>query len=144
MLDEEIDRAERDGTPLAVALLDIDHFKAVNDQHGHLTGDRTLQTFAEAVQAHQRATDRFGRHGGEEFLLILPDTEAGEAALALDRLRHGVSGADWASIAPGLSVSFSAGLAVHQAGEPVEQLLGRADGGLYGAKDAGRNCHRTG
>jgi diguanylate cyclase (GGDEF)-like protein len=144
VLDEEIDRAERDQTPLTVALLDIDHFKAVNDQHGHLTGDRTLQTFAEAVQAHQRATDRFGRHGGEEFLLILPDTGAAEAELALERLRDGVAGADWASLAPGLSVSFSAGLAVHQAGEPVEQLLSRADRGLYGAKDAGRNCHRAG
>ena len=144
LLDEEIDRAERDGTPLTVALLDIDHFKAVIDQHGHLVGDRTLQKFAEAVQAHQRGTDRFGRHGGEEFLLILPDNGADEAALALDRLRRGVSEAGWGSLAPGLSVSFSAGMAVHQAGESVEQLLSRADRGLYGAKDAGRNCHRVG
>ena len=143
-LGEEIERAGRTGAPLSVALLDIDHFKQVNDRLGHLVGDRTLRAFADAVQSHRRGTDRFGRYGGEEFLLVLPDTRADEAVLALDRLREAVAGTDWSAVSPGLTVHFSAGIATWRDDEPLEQLLSRADSGLYGAKDAGRNCHRAG
>ena len=143
-LGEEIDRASRQGTPLSVALLDIDHFKGVNDRFGHVAGDRTLRAFADAVQARRRNTDHFGRYGGEEFLLVMPDTDARDADRALGRLREAFDGHDWSGIAPSLDVRFSAGVATWHAGEALEQLLSRADRGLYGAKHAGRNCHRAG
>lgn len=143
-LDEEAARATRDGSPLAIALLDLDHFKAVNDQLGHLVGDRALQCFAQAVDAHRRTTDRFGRHGGEEFLLLMPATSVAEGERAIERLRDAVAAADWERVSPGLRLNFSAGLAAHHAGDTPEQLLARADRGLYGAKDAGRNCLRVG
>lgn len=143
-LDEEMARATRDGTPFTVAVMDLDHFKEVNDQRGHLVGDRALQCFAGAVETRRRATDRFGRHGGEEFLLLMPATSVDEALRALERLREAVAAADWEAVSPGLRLTFSAGVAAHEPGDTPEQLLGRADRGLYGAKDAGRNCHRVG
>lgn len=144
VLSEEMDRARRGELPLSIALLDIDHFKSVNDRLGHLVGDRALRGFASAVESRRRATDRFGRYGGEEFLMVLPDTDPEEGMRALDRLREGLAAHDWAAVSPGLSVRFSAGLATWTPGEPIESLLSRADRGLYGAKHAGRNCHRTG
>jgi diguanylate cyclase (GGDEF)-like protein len=143
-LDDEMARSGRDGSPLAVALLDLDHFKAVNDTRGHLVGDHALQTFAAAVQTHRRPTDSFGRHGGEEFLLILPDTVIDDAHHAVEQLRRGVATAAWHTVSPGLHVTFSAGLAAWQPGDTVEQLLSRADHALYGAKHAGRDCLRVG
>ncbi|KQV95773.1 GGDEF domain-containing protein [Rhizobacter sp. Root1221] len=143
-LDDEMARSGRGGSPLAVALLDLDHFKAVNDTRGHLVGDHALRTFATAVQTHRRPTDTFGRHGGEEFLLILPDTVIGDARHAVELLRGGVATAEWDTVSPGLRVTFSAGLVAWQPGDTAEKLLSRADHALYGAKHAGRDCLRAG
>lgn len=143
-LDDEMARAAREHTPVCIALLDIDHFKRINDVHGHAVGDDALRHFAQVVQGHLRATDRFGRHGGEEFLWLMPHTAPAEAELAVARLREGVAAADWDAVAAGLRLSFSAGIADLRPDEGPEQLLSRADRALYGAKDAGRDCHHLG
>lgn len=143
-LDEEIARAARSAEPLCIALIDIDHFKRINDRHGHGIGDEALRRFADVVRAHLRATDRFGRHGGEEFLLLMPATPLADAQRAVERLRAAVCASDWNAVAPGLCLRFSAGLADYRAGGPADELLSRADRGLYDAKEAGRDCHRNG
>jgi diguanylate cyclase (GGDEF)-like protein len=143
ILAEEMAHTDRSGTPVSVALLDLDHFKAVNDTLGHLTGDLVLKQFAAAVQAQARTTDRFGRYGGEEFLLILTGADVAQAEQAIERTRKALALVDWDSVAPGLRVTFSAGIATYRDKESAELLLGRADLGLYSAKDAGRNCTRA-
>jgi diguanylate cyclase (GGDEF)-like protein len=143
ILAEEMAQTDRSGTPVSVALLDLDHFKAVNDTLGHLTGDQVLKQFAAAVQAQARNTDRFGRYGGEEFLLILTGADVSHAEQAVERTRNALALIDWDAVAPGLRVTFSAGIATYRDKESAELLLGRADLGLYSAKDAGRNCSRA-
>lgn len=143
LLGEELARHERTGTPVSVAMLDLDHFKAVNDTLGHLCGDEVLRRFATAVQRHARTTDRFGRYGGEEFLVILNDTSTDAALLAMERVRTAVARIDWSDISPDLRVSFSAGIATYNGSESAELLLSRADLGLYEAKRCGRNCSRA-
>jgi diguanylate cyclase (GGDEF)-like protein len=143
ILADEMAHTDRSGTPVSVALLDLDHFKTVNDTLGHLTGDQVLKHFAAAVQAQARTTDRFGRYGGEEFLLILTGANLEQAELAIERTRHAVAAVDWESLAPGLRITFSAGIATYRENESAELLLSRADLGLYSAKDAGRNCTRA-
>lgn len=142
-LGEELARHDRNGVPVSVALLDLDHFKAVNDTLGHLCGDEVLRRFATAVQRHARNTDRFGRYGGEEFLVILNDTSTDAALQAIERMRSAIAKIDWSDISPELRVTFSAGIATYNGSETVEVLLGRADLGLYEAKHSGRNCSRA-
>jgi len=143
LLDDEMARTDRNGVPLSVALLDLDHFKAVNDTLGHLAGDQVLKQFADAVQAQARNTDRFGRYGGEEFLLILTGVDLPQAEQAIERTRNTLAKVDWNEVAPGLRITFSAGIATYRENESAELLLGRADLGLYSAKHAGRNCARA-
>jgi diguanylate cyclase len=143
LLDDALARHERDQLPLTVALFDLDHFKAVNDTLGHQAGDRVLQRFAAAVQAQTRNTDRFGRYGGEEFLVILHDTTTEAAHLAIARTRGAVEKLDWQDLSPELRITFSAGIATFNGSESAELLLGRADLGLYEAKRCGRNCSRA-
>lgn len=140
LLDEERQRMMRTGQPFGVALFDLDHFKQVNDGFGHLAGDETLRHFTRTALACMRNTDRLGRYGGEEFLMLLTAT-ADEAAarVAAERVREGTAGHDWATVAPGLKVTVSAGVALCQPGETAEQLLARADQALYNAKREGRN-----
>ncbi len=138
-LEQEHSRAERTGVPYAVALMDLDHFKAVNDTHGHAVGDDVLREFAATVHDKMRDTDIFGRYGGEEFLLILTSITPESAEPALGRIRAGVAAVDWAQFAPGLAVTVSIGVAGFRKGENVGQLLYRADAALYEAKRAGRN-----
>jgi diguanylate cyclase len=138
-LEQERASAQRSGAPLSVALLDLDHFKAVNDSHGHAGGDEVLKGFARVAHETMRESDVFGRYGGEEFMMILSDC-AGEPALsAVNRVRLAVERHDWSSIVPGLAVTVSAGVAQWRSGENVDQLLARADHALYEAKRAGRN-----
>ena len=139
-LEQERSRADRTGVPFSVALMDLDHFKSVNDQHGHAAGDDVLKTYAAHVQATMRDTDIFGRYGGEEFLLILTATAPASASAALERIGAGLAACDWQAIAPGLSVTQSVGVAGYRKGESVAQLLKRADDALYEAKGAGRSC----
>ncbi|WOB09617.1 GGDEF domain-containing protein [Piscinibacter gummiphilus] len=142
-LGEELARHDRNGAQVSVALLDLDHFKAVNDTLGHLAGDEVLRRFAAAVQRHARNTDRFGRYGGEEFLVILNDATTDAALQAIERMRAAVATIDWSHLSPELRVTFSAGIATYNGNESVEVLLSRADLGLYEAKRCGRNCSRA-
>jgi diguanylate cyclase (GGDEF)-like protein len=139
MLDDEIARAHRLKTPCAIALIDLDWFKRINDRYGHPTGDEVLRTFAITVFANIRHIDRFGRYGGEEFLLVLPDTPEGEALKLLDRLRAIVADLDWSAFSPGLQVTISAGVAMLRPQETPDTFLARADSALYTAKARGRN-----
>jgi diguanylate cyclase (GGDEF)-like protein len=138
-LERERSRAERSGAPFSIGLIDLDHFKRVNDTHGHGAGDEVLRALAATVHGTMRATDVFGRYGGEEFLMILVGATPALALEAMERIRAAVATKNWSSIAPDLSVTLSAGIASHCKGETIEQLLHRADLALYQAKDAGRN-----
>jgi diguanylate cyclase (GGDEF)-like protein len=139
MLDDEIARANRSKTPCSIALIDLDWFKRVNDHYGHPTGDEVLRTFAITVFANIRDIDKFGRYGGEEFLLVLPDTPDDEAVRTLDRLREIVAGLDWSAFSPGMQVTISAGVAMLKPDETADTFLARADRALYAAKAQGRN-----
>jgi len=138
-LEQERGRAERGGASFSVALLDLDHFKAVNDTHGHAVGDEVLRAFALLAHVGRRDTDVFGRYGGEEFMLILSGTTPLAALPALDRIRAATEARDWSAIGAGARVTVSAGIAGHRRGESIAQLLRRADEALYDAKGAGRN-----
>jgi diguanylate cyclase len=139
MLDDEIARAHRTKTPFSVALIDLDWFKRINDAWGHPTGDEVLRTFAITIFANIRNIDRFGRYGGEEFLLILPETTHDAAARILDRQREIIAELDWSAFSPGMRVTISAGVATLAPDEAADALLARADGALYKAKAQGRN-----
>jgi diguanylate cyclase (GGDEF)-like protein len=138
-LDEEIIRAQRTAGNCTVALIDLDWFKRINDQFGHPAGDEVLRTFAITIFANIRSIDKFGRYGGEEFLLILPETTDSAAHRTVDRLRAIVAELDWIAISHGLSVTMSAGVATLRAGDTVDSILTRADAALYRAKALGRN-----
>lgn len=138
-LERERSRAERSGAPFSIAMIDLDHFKRVNDAHGHGAGDEVLRALAATVYDTMRTTDVFGRYGGEEFLIIMVGAGPALALEAMARIRAAVAAKKWSSIAPDLSVTLSAGIASHRKGETIEQLMHRADLALYQAKDAGRN-----
>jgi diguanylate cyclase (GGDEF)-like protein len=140
MLEEEIARARRLSAPCSVALIDLDWFKRINDVYGHPTGDEVLGTFAITVFANIRTVDRFGRYGGEEFLLVLPDTTTEHAADMLDRLRKIIADLDWSAFSAEMRVTISAGVATLRPDETSDTLLARADHALYAAKAKGRNC----
>jgi two-component system, cell cycle response regulator len=128
-----VSAARRHGHPFSIAVLDLDHFKRINDTHGHKTGDEVLVTAAHALGTHLRAEDQLGRLGGEEFLVLLPDTDADAAHHVAEKLRCEVAGA------PGpVAVTVSIGVATWN-GEAPEDLLQRADDALYAAKEAGRD-----
>ena len=139
VLSEESQRAIRAKSACSVALIDLDFFKKINDHFGHPIGDEVLRTFAITMFANVRGIDKFGRYGGEEFLLVMPDTPEEAAGKVVDRLRMIVADIDWNSISPGIATTMSAGVATLRHGETPENLLLRADVALYRAKDRGRN-----
>lgn len=136
LLRHEFERARRYGRPLALVLLDIDRFKTVNDELGHLMGDKVLQAIARTALENIRLTDRLGRWGGEEFLVICPETTLAEALVAAERIRLGVAAAAFPS---GRKHSLSAGVAALTPEDSVDSLLQRADTALYQAKNSGRD-----
>jgi diguanylate cyclase (GGDEF)-like protein len=138
-LEQERGRAERGGEGFSVALLDLDHFKHINDTHGHAVGDDVLRAFAKMGCAALRDSDAFGRYGGEEFMLILGATPPVAAQAALERMRVAVAARNWEDFAPGLRLTVSAGVVGFRPGETLSQLLSRADAALYDAKHAGRD-----
>lgn len=138
-LERERERAERSGTVFSIGMMDLDHFKSVNDTYGHGVGDAVLREFAAAVSAAMRVTDVFGRYGGEEFLIILVGSEPAAALDAMERIRTAVAARDWNAIAPGLTQTLSAGVASFRKGGTIEQMLHGADQAMYEAKRAGRN-----
>jgi diguanylate cyclase (GGDEF)-like protein len=139
LLEEEIARCGRNGSPCSIALIDLDWFKRINDAYGHPTGDEVLRTFSITTFANIRSVDRFGRYGGEEFLLVLPDMDTERAARALDRLRTIIADLDWSAFSPGMKVTISAGVATLNPSETSDTFLARADSALYAAKAQGRN-----
>jgi diguanylate cyclase (GGDEF)-like protein len=141
-LADERERARRSDAAFSVALLDLDWFKAINDQHGHAGGDAVLKTFCELARAELRASDLFARYGGEEFVLLMPATPTPQAARhVVERIRHAVAAHDWRDAlgeqAP--AVTVSAGIATWRRDESPEAVLARADAALYDAKHRGRN-----
>jgi diguanylate cyclase (GGDEF)-like protein len=139
VLDDAITHAQRNKMPCSIALIDIDWFKRINDGYGHPTGDEVLRTFAITMFANIRSIDKLGRYGGEEFLLVLPDTPGEHAAHLLDRLRTITAELDWSAFSPGLRVTISAGIATLRENETSDSFLARADGALYAAKARGRD-----
>lgn len=138
---KQLSRARRLDAPLSLVLLDVDHFKQVNDTHGHLVGDRVLQRFAEVVRGELRNEDVLVRYGGEEFCLLLPDV-AGTGAVALaGRVRKAVAREPFAIDGLEIPVTLSAGVAarIDEGPEGLDALLARADEALYVAKSRGRN-----
>lgn len=125
---------------LCLVFMDIDHFKQINDGHGHACGDQVLQQFARLMQAEIRASDRLVRWGGEEFLVVCPGAEPGQGAALAEKLRLVVAGAAWPS---GRPVSASFGVAALMDGEDFAAVIERADAALYRAKSLGRNRVET-
>ncbi|SHF56187.1 diguanylate cyclase (GGDEF) domain-containing protein [Kaistia soli DSM 19436] len=134
--------SRREGVIGSVALLDLDHFKVVNDRFGHQTGDQILRDFAHRIQATVRRTDCFGRFGGEEFVLVMPDTDGEQAAEILGRMLCLIRDTRPIPEQPEFIYSFSAGIAVAENGDTAARLFDKADGALYAAKLAGRDCIR--
>jgi diguanylate cyclase len=132
-------RHERSGAPFSVAMLDLDHFKAVNDRHGHAAGDAVLVAVAKAVQRVLRENDTLTRWGGEEFLLLLDDALPQSAAVGVQRALDAVRGTEVPLAHGAITCTFSAGVASLRRGESVAALLQRADEALYRAKAQGRN-----
>ncbi|MBW8844982.1 MAG: GGDEF domain-containing protein [Burkholderiales bacterium] len=127
------------GHVMSLVLIDIDHFKAVNDSHGHAAGDAVLRHFAATLQTTLRSTDFAGRWGGEEFLVVTPQASAATAAALVDRLREALAEASFDAVVPGLRVTFSAGVAECAPGGDLHLAIDRADRALYQAKQTGRD-----
>jgi diguanylate cyclase (GGDEF)-like protein len=144
LLDEALAANERTGSGLCIAVIDIDHFKAINDAHGHEAGDAVLEHFARACRERVRAQDRLGRTGGEEFLLLLPDVSLDDAVRIIDRVRDGFPPAVLGHSGLELPCTFSAGLTKALPDDERSSILRRADRALYAAKDEGRNRTRIG
>lgn len=148
---QEHERFERTGSPYALLMLDIDHFKALNDAHGHVSGDRVLRAFSQRLESETRSIDRVARVGGEEFALLLPDTPYQKACAAAERIRTFVTVEPFVledddrsgeTEDVRITVSIGAAAQVPDAAVPGEQLMERADRALYEAKRDGRNCVR--
>jgi diguanylate cyclase (GGDEF)-like protein len=139
LLDAEIEQSRQAAAPCAIALIDLDWFKRINDAHGHPVGDEVLRTFAITIFANIRPDDRFGRYGGEEFLLLLPGTAGDAASRMLERLRGIVAELDWSAFSPGMRVTISAGVVTLRDNDTADTFLARADSALYSAKAQGRN-----
>ncbi len=129
----------RTGQPLTAVLVDIDHFKRVNDRHGHPVGDRVLVEVAECMRQALRIGDRCARWGGEEFVLLLPDTDLDAARGLAERLRQRLQDTSIHGVQPPLRITASLGVAVLQPNDELDDLVARADAALYRAKENGRN-----
>lgn len=141
LFDLEMTRSKRHDNGLAVLMLDIDHFKTVNDTYGHQVGDRVMQQVAELLDQAVRDCDHVGRYGGEEFLMVLPDISIQDAAVVAERIRQSVARLQCRGEKEKFSVTISIGVSGYPTdGEKTESLLSSADSALYQAKADGRNC----
>jgi diguanylate cyclase (GGDEF)-like protein len=138
-LAQEISRARREGGHLSVGMLDIDHFKSVNDTYGHQVGDEVLIAFAGRVQAQLRGYDCVGRYGGEEFLVITPVVAADAGGVLYERLRASVADGPIETKAGAVSITVSIGVVSGTGQSTIDALLASADAALYRAKAEGRN-----
>ena len=139
LLDYEKNRSSRGGGIFCLAMLDIDHFKNVNDRHGHLAGDAVLRTVATTIDKTMRNTEFCGRYGGEEFLIVLTHTDIKGALICAERVRTNIENALFPDLVPDFKVTVSIGLSEYHIREDVEKIISRADKALYRAKKRGRN-----
>lgn len=138
---DEMDRAQRDKTFLTVAMIDLDYFKTVNDKYGHSVGDEMLRVYAKDILSIFRRYDMVSRYGGEEFAVLLPNTDKEGAERAFNKVQSKAADTFIITNNEAMNVpTFSAGLAVYYPGESMESLIERADNALYKAKQSGRNC----
>uniref|UniRef100_UPI001330BA2B GGDEF domain-containing protein n=1 Tax=Raoultella terrigena TaxID=577 RepID=UPI001330BA2B len=136
---ERIAQARQAGEPAAVVIADIDHFKRINDSHGHDAGDRVLVHVADLLARNSRAQDLLARWGGEEFLLGMPTSGLDDALAVAERMRDAVARQPAGHGADAIPASVSLGVAQLRSGESLEAAIARADRALYASKDAGRN-----
>ena len=139
LLDQERSRADRGGLPFCVFMMDLDHFKQVNDTYGHAVGDEVLKTFSDSVSQILRPTDFLARYGGEEFLLVSTQTALDGAQRLAERLRIMIAAVPFPSLPRDTQVTVSVGIAQYRPGEAIQSTLLRADAALYAAKQNGRN-----
>jgi two-component system, cell cycle response regulator len=139
-LEAAIGRAAKTGQPLVVVMADLDHFKVINDQHGHLAGDRVLKDVAARIKAALREFDLVGRYGGEEFVILLENTSLHTAHQVAERIRRRIGTEPVQLGSATVEVTISQGLAIYREGDDVPSLLKRADQAMYRAKAAGRDC----
>ncbi|HWS41210.1 MAG TPA: diguanylate cyclase [Arenimonas sp.] len=140
IFEQEFNRASRYEFPLSIAMIDLDHFKTINDSFGHDAGDKVLSEFCQLVREHLRITDSFGRWGGEEFIIILPHTSASDAVQIINRIRESMVDLPYKKLHSEMNCSFSGGIAYQKPDDTdVNAILKRADEALYTAKNAGRN-----
>jgi two-component system cell cycle response regulator len=139
ILDRELLRAERDRQPVGLIMIDVDHFKAINDSRGHAAGDAVLRIIASGIASVVRPYDSVGRYGGEEFLIVAPGCGLVEAAELAERVRSHVAGCSIVAAGSSVRVSLSLGVATSSIAADAEKLLHAADTALYQAKNAGRN-----
>jgi diguanylate cyclase (GGDEF)-like protein len=139
ILERELVRAERDQEPLGVIMIDVDHFKAINDTRGHAAGDAVLRIIASDIAAVVRPYDSVGRYGGEEFLIVAPECGPAETWELAERVRTHVAGCNIMAAGSNIKVSLSLGVATAQSAGDMEKLLHAADAAMYQAKNAGRN-----
>jgi len=140
LLEDACFRARRNQRPITFAMLDIDHFKQVNDHYGHPMGDRVIKSLALFLKQRLRKSDHIGRYGGEEFAIVLPDTDLATATRLVDEIRQRFAEICFPAPPKELSCTFSAGLAQLQPEQEITLLAKQADEALYSAKRAGRNC----
>ncbi len=139
--EEEIKRAKARKTTVAFLMLDVDHFKMVNDQHGHLTGDQVLKEVGVIIKESIREIDIAGRYGGEEFCVVLPDTDLEGAKAVAERIRKAAANKPIKAYDTVIRITISIGLSTYPAdGKVQEELIDKADWALYRAKSQGRNC----
>lgn len=140
MLEQEIERTKRNRKPFSLIMFDIDHFKSVNDRFGHAAGDMVLKNVADTVKGRIRKTDCFARWGGEEFIILLPETATSDAADLAEELRKHVSTMSLPEVG---YVTASFGVTSYRSSDTIDTILLRADNTLYEAKGAGRNCVKS-
>ncbi|WP_022664549.1 GGDEF domain-containing protein [Desulfospira joergensenii] len=137
-----LDKVRQSQAPISLALMDIDLFKRVNDEHGHLIGDNVLKMLAQVLKDHIKGKDTAARFGGEEFLLVLPDTPLEGARILIEQIRKTLGKMKWVAKDTRKSIGMitvSTGIAQYREGEGIEDFIKRADNGLYFAKQTGRN-----
>ena len=139
----EYQRWQRYNRPLTIAVFDIDHFKKINDTHGHQAGDRVLKVIGRSVAKRLREVDFFCRFGGEEFVAIMPETSLAEAMPVLDTIRGAIANASFNYKEQPISITLSVGVTEFKAGDDLDIAFARADEALYAAKSGGRNCIKS-
>jgi diguanylate cyclase len=138
-LEQEVEQWQRHGNSLLIAMLDLDHFKRINDNYGHLAGDRVLKLIASVLRKRVRGGDFIARFGGEEFVLLVPDTPLAAGAKLAEALRAAIEACPFHFKGEPVTVTVSMGMTAFKPGEHSDLVLKRADQALYRAKNAGRN-----